>query len=189
MDMSAIFELRKDGNISGTTTIFANQFEKEKGLISGIPESAFKSQKLSEKGDSVVHKITLTKGFTAEKSGDYLSLSLPCFAQGFAMAHIGELPTSRVTRIELPNALDETYEFTVKIPKGFVAVTPSRSEKLENAIGSIAILYEVNGQEVKVTRKLQVNQAIIPVELYGDFRALVGIWSDKNLNKIIVKPE
>jgi hypothetical protein len=189
MDMSAKFELRKDGNISGTATIFANQFEKDKGLISGIPESAFKLEKQSEKSDSVVHKITLTKGFTAEKAGDYLSLSLPFFAQGFSMAHIGELPTSRTTRLELPNALDETYEFTVKLPKGFVAVIPSRSEKLENAIGSIAILYEVNGQEVKVTRKLQVNQAIIPVELYGDFRALVGIWSDKNLNKIIVKPE
>ncbi len=189
MNMSANFELNKAGEISGTATIFANRFEKDKGLLSGIPSTAFTSKKLSEKSDSVVHKVSIAKGFTAEKTGDYLSVTLPYFVQGFAMAHIGEMPIDRVTRLELPFAINETYEFTVKLPKGYVAVTPSRSEKLENKAGSVTILYEANGQEVKVTRKLQVNQAIIPVEIYSDFRALVGIWSDKNLNKIIVKAE
>jgi hypothetical protein len=116
-----------------------------------------------------------------------MSYNFPRVAQGIAMANLGELPTERVTRLELPGAIDESYEYVVKISKGFELVSPEYNEVLENEFGRVSITFEVANDELKVNRHLVLKNGIVPVEAYPQFRELMGIWMDSNLNRVLVK--
>jgi hypothetical protein len=189
MGMKANFELASNGSVSGTATLTCNQGEKEKPLLGGIDANAYKSAILPEGTDAIASSITLGKGFSAEGTGDYFTLTLPHFAQGIALAKIGELPTERITRFELPNAYDESYEFSIKLPKGYVAVGTTHNEYLENEFGSVTISKEMAGSEIKLTRSIKLNQAVVPVNQYSNFRSLMALWADKNLNSLAIKSE
>jgi hypothetical protein len=189
MDLKANFEVGSNGSISGAATLRNNQGDKEKTLLGGIDANAYKSVVITEGSDPIASSITLGKGFSAEKTGEYFTITLPHFAQGVASAKIGELPTERTTRFELPYAYDETYEFSIKLPKGFVAVGTTHNEYLENEFGSVTISKEIGSDEIKIIRNLKLNQAIVPVEQYANFRLLMGLWADKNLNAIVYKPQ
>jgi hypothetical protein len=189
MDLKANFEVGSNGSISGAATLRSNQGDKEKSLLGGIDANAYKSVVITEGSDPIASSITLGKGFSAEKTGEYFTITLPHFAQGVASAKIGELPTERTTRFELPYAYEEKYEFSIKLPKGFVAVGATHNEYLENEFGSVTISKEIGSDEIKIIRNLKLNQAIVPVEQYANFRLLIGLWADKNLNAIVYKPQ
>jgi hypothetical protein len=189
MDLKANFEVGSNGSISGAATLRSNQGDKGKTLLGGIDANAYKSVVITEVSDPIASSITLGKGFSAEKTGEYFTITLPHFAQGVASAKIGELPTERTTRFELPYAYEEKYEFSIKLPKGFVAVGATHNEYLENEFGSVTISKEIGSDEIKIIRNLKLNQAIVPVEQYANFRLLMGLWADKNLNAIIYKPQ
>lgn len=189
LEMIANLQMNSVGAILGSANLRFNQFDKEEGLVSGIPSSSFTSKELPTENDFTVYSVEFGKGNIADKTGDYYTFNLPSLTQGIATAKLGELPTYRATRLELPSTIEETYEFTLKLPQGFIPVSPAYNQKVENGSGSVSISYEVTEQEIKVSRKLVINQSIVPVELYNDFREIMGIWMDKNMNRIIVKPK
>jgi len=189
LGMKASIKISKDGAISGTANLRFSEYNKDKELLSGIPSSSFTSKEMPKEDDFTVFSVEISKGVTTEKAGDYMSFSFPSMAQGIASAHLSELPTERVTRLELPAVINESYEFTIKLPKGFVAASPAYNEVVENSFGKVMVSFEISGDEIKVNRQLVFNQCVVPIESYDNFRSLASIWMDKNLNRILVKPE
>jgi hypothetical protein len=189
VELATNLQIDKDGAVTGKGKVQFSEYSKDKGLLYGIPSSSITSKELEKHDGQTVMEIELGKGVNCDKAGDYLSFSLPVVAQGLTMAHLGELPLDRVTRLELPGIIDETYEFTVKLPAGYTIAMPLYNEVVENAFGKVAIKYEFQNGEVKVTRNLNLTQGIVPVDMYSNFRVLYSLWMDKNMNRIIVTKE
>ena len=55
-------------------------------------------------------------------------------------------------------------------------------------MGSVKIGHRVlESGELHIERQLSIYQSVIPAESYNDFRELINIWKDVNLNRFIVK--
>lgn len=186
-ELKAEITLTKDGliNLDGTLTL--SEYAKDKGLLTDIPTAKLVTNQNTNDENLTVITVKSSKALSTNQSGDYFSYSLPRISQGLAMAYLAELPTERVTRLELPNALDESYQFTAKLMEGFEFILPEYSEVVENEAGKVTVSYTLKSNELVVQRNLVINQRIIPVESYSAFRSLYSVWMDKNLNSIQVR--
>lgn len=187
--MSAQMQIDKDGNVTGNATLRFSKYDKEKGLLVGVPSSSYTSKEMPADNGFTVYSLEISKGVNAEKTGDYMSISLPGLAQGIASAKLAELPSKRETRLEIPAAFDESYEFVVKVPKGFKVVSPAYNQTIENELGKVEIRYEISEDAIKITRNLTINKDIVPRESYSDLLQLITIWMDVNMNRILVTKE
>lgn len=167
-------------------TLALSDYAKAKGLLTNIPNSQLVTTENTDTEDLTVITVT-SKALNTLQAGDYISYSLPRITQGLASANLHELATERVTRLELPNALDETYQFTIKLEPGFEFVSPEHNEVVENEAGKVSVSYTLNNEELLINRSLVVNQRIIPINQYEAFRNLYSVWMDQNLNSIQVR--
>lgn len=186
-ELKAEITLTKDGlvNLDGTLTL--SEYTMSKDLLTDIPSSMLETNLNTNDENLTIITVKAPKALSTQQAGDYLTYSLPRISQGLAMAYLGELPTERVTQLELPNVLDEAYQFTIKLTKGFEFVSPEYSEVVENKAGKVTITYTLKNDELVIKRNFVLNQRIIPVESYGAFRNLYSVWMDKNLNSILVR--
>lgn len=172
-------------NFDGTLTL--SEYAKAKGLLTDTPNSQLTTIENADNKDLTVITVKTSKGLSTQQAGDYISYSFPRISQGLALANLHELPTERVTRLELPNTLNEVYQFTIKLTSGFEFVQPEYNEIVENEVGKVSISYTLNNGELVINRILTVNQRIIPVNQYGAFRDLYSVWMDQNLNSMQVR--
>lgn len=189
MAMSLISSLSVDakGFVSGTATLAMNPYDKDGGMLSGIAGNCVKTEEISNDSDSVVFSVTISDA-KSQAMGGYFSFTLPVIAQGFEWVKTGELPTQRTTRLHLPWTVEECYDFTISAPDGFAFVCPGYDEQLENGVGSVKIGHRVleNG-ELYIERQISIYRSVIPADSYKDFRDLVNLWKDVNLNRFMVK--
>jgi hypothetical protein len=187
--LNAEISMNAEGKIAGTSKLMMNKFEDSKGLLSGIQSSAYSSKKTSDAKDAITYSLTFTNPNLAEKVDGYFVLNLPSIGQGIASVGIGDLPFNRLTAIELPGSFTESYSFSFTLPNGLKIISPSNKTIVENSLGLCSIeLSEKDGKFV-LTRNLSINKAVIPAENYVEFRQIMTLWADKNLNKIVVKAE
>lgn len=188
-NLNADITFTAEGKLTGTSKLNMSTFDDSKPILSNISKSAYKSTKSSETADEIVYSISFTNPNLAEKVDGYYTLSLPTIGQGIASAGIGDLPFSRNTTIELLGSYDESYTFTLTLPKGLKVISPTNKTSVENGLGSCSIEQSEKDGKVTISRKLNINKAIIPAENYTDFRQIMSLWADKNLNKIVFKAE
>lgn len=187
--LTADISLTNDAKLTGSAVLTMNHFNDSKGLLTGIPASAFSAEKTSKDKDATSHSIKLTNPNLAEKVDGFFFLSLPRIAQGISAVGIGDLPLSRVTAIELPCSYNESYTFTFAIPKGLKIIAPADKMAIENSLGLCSIeSVEKDGKYI-ITKKIIINKAIIPAESYNDFRQIMSLWADKGLNRVVIKQE
>jgi hypothetical protein len=184
--LQAQLNFEKDESVLCEGTISFSNYNKDKGLLTDVPSAMLSTTNKPDDGGQKVIAFEFAK-VKAQTIDNYISYSFPRIAQGIAMANLRELPTDRVTRLELPGAIDELYEYVVKIPKGFELVSPEYNEVLENEFGRVSITFEWANGELKVSRHLVLKNGIVPVEAYPQFRELIGLWMDSNLNRVLIK--
>ncbi len=187
--LNADLNISMEGKVAGTAKVLLNSFDDSKDVLKGIPSSEFTSTKTVGAKDSISYNITLINSKLAEKADGYYLIVLPSIAQGIVSFGIGELPLNRVTAIDLPGSVNEAYSFTFTLPKGFKIIAPVSETKVENRLGLFSVAQTTKDDRVVITRKLIINKAIIPAEEYTDFRQIISLWEDKNLNKVVIKVE
>jgi len=154
------------------------------GLSSGDVEGV-KLLNSNPAKSALTAKITRKNPFK-EFSG-YYRWELPMVKNGFESWHINYLDTERSSIFEIPFALIEEYEFTVKIPQGFAFVNLKSKTEFKNNAGSVKIEFIPKGNTITVLRKLEVTGKEISPANYNDFRALVNAWLDQNQRNIVFK--
>jgi hypothetical protein len=189
MELNADLKVSADGAIGGAATLAMSEYDAGKGLLEGIARSFYKDLKRPATDTQTIFDVTFEKGFTAKKVDGYYCIDLPQVAQGLASVHFGELPTGRLTRLELPGTYNEQYRVAIKLPQGAKLVSPTGETSVANRLGSFTLKTQVNGDELVVERKVVVNQPIIEVEDYSNLRSIVSVWADRNLNRVIYKVE
>jgi hypothetical protein len=89
----------------------------------------------------------------------------------------------------LPSAYNEVYTFSFTIPAGIKAVSPLSKTVVENGLGSCSIEGVEKDGKIIITRKINIKQASIAAANYADFRQIMMLWADKNLNRFVFKIE
>lgn len=181
--------LTNDAKLSGSAKLNTNRFDSNKGVLSGIATSAFSFTTNNIKSDSIALAITFTNPNLAEKADGYFILNLPKISQGIASLGANELPLTRFTKIELPSSYNESYTYSFSIPAGIKAVSPLNKTVIENELGLFSIEGVEKDGKVIITRKINIKQASIAVSDYANFRQIMMLWADKNLNRFVFKIE
>lgn len=187
--LEAELSLTNDAKLNGSAKLNTTRFDSNKGVLSGIASSAFSVITNNIKSDSIAQAITFTNSNLGEKVDGYFILNLPKISQGIASIGASELPITRFTTIELPSAYNEVYTFSFTIPAGIKAVSPFSKTVVENGLGSCSIEGVEKDGKVIITRKINIKQASIPAANYADFRQIMMLWADKNLNRFVFKIE
>ena len=187
--LNAEITIASDGKLTGTGKVTMNAKDENPDLLSGIPSSAYKSTKTNDSKELKEFSISFTKPDLAEKIDGHYILNLPCVAQGVNSIGIGELPLSRSTSIELMGSYNESYTFLFTLPNGYKIISPMNKISVENSLGSCNIEVTEKDGKVIVSRNIAINKAIIPAENYNEFRQIMSLWTDKSLNKVVIKTE
>ena len=123
-----------------------------------------------------------------KQQAGYSFWKLPALSSGTDGWHIAELASKRNTPLELPMLISESYTFKVTLPEGMTLVTPKTDLVLNpDKVGRMSILISQQGNELRVTRTLQLNDLVIQPENYEAFRNLINIWSEKRYKEMVFK--
>lgn len=178
-----------DGILKGTSELTLNSYDDSKPLISLNP-SSFTSEKVIEKIDTIVYRFTIgNSGIKAIKNENYYYFELPAISQGLSSLRLGELPTERTTSLELPGKFNESYDYSFILPDGIKFISPENETVVENNLGFYKIKTTVDGSKVAITRSIEINQHLIKVDDYNNFREIMSLWLDKKLNTAVFKAE
>lgn len=189
LGLNADFTISIDGVIKGIAKVNLSSFDNDKGLLNGISTESYSSTKSTDLKDSLVYDVKLVRDINAMKEDSYFIYTLPNIAQGIASISIGDLPLERTTSIDLPGTYNESYSFSFKLPKGLKVISPVNETIIENGLGKCSISGVVKDDSFIITRNIALNQAVIAINDYTNFRQLMTIWVDKNLNKVVFKVE
>lgn len=100
---------------------------------------------------------------------------------------MNQLNSTRTEVLELPSLLNEQYTHTVILPADMTLETPATEISINNQTGSVHISIEQEGNQVKVTRKLELKKQQIQPSEYNKFRTLINTWLDKNTEQLLFK--
>jgi hypothetical protein len=161
--------------------------DKERSWFTGsIGASELKDQTIlnkDEKESMIRYSVQKDKPF--KKDSNVYFFSLPVMTKGIDSWGIRLLPKNRITPIEIPSEMEESYEYTFILPEGMSPFSPEKKVEINNAAGSF--YYELKTEAAKVTVKKNINlkKRIIPVIEYSEFKALIDNWNNDWYREII----
>jgi hypothetical protein len=127
------------------------------------------------------------KAFLNEKN--FWFLTLPKSNEGFDAWQLTALPDGRTNPVQLPSALNESYTFTISLPKNYKVVGLPNNLALSNNTGSVQIEIRQEKKKVIVIRSLSITKSMIPVEEYKQFQELINTWRAETNKPFIYKVE
>lgn len=125
------------------------------------------------------------KAFLNEKN--FWFLTLPKSNEGFDSWQLTALPDGRTKPVQLPSALNESYTYTITLPKKYQVVGLPTSIKLSNNTGTINIEIRQQKKKIIVTRALSITKSLIAVEDYKQFQELINMWRAETNKPFIYK--
>jgi hypothetical protein len=198
--ISSIFTLKVDsgkqlsGDISLTMTNGSNpwlQLMKDKGkdktvFTGGIVASDLKDPRIvsSDAKESLIH-YTVQKNKAFRKDSNFSFFTLPVATKGIESWGIRLLPKNRITSIEIPSELEESYEYTFAIPPGMKSFSPEQKVEINNTTGSFRYELKTDKDKVTVSKIIKLKKRSIPASEYADFKALMDSWNNDRYREII----
>jgi len=96
------------------------------------------------------------------------------------------LLSERKTPLHLSQTINETYQFNLKLPEGFLLTSPVTKEH-NNELGSVSVDITANNGQLQIKKSLKMNKAVICPAGYSQFKDLMDIWNKKTYKEIILK--
>jgi hypothetical protein len=130
-------------------------------------------------------RYTVQKNKAFRKDSNFSFLTLPVMTKGIESWGIRLLPKKRMTALEIPSEMEESYEYALVIPEGMSTFSPVKKIEINNLAGSFR--YELKSEKAKVTviKSIKLKKRIIQVSDYGDFKALMDNWNNDRYREII----
>ena len=161
--------------------------DKERSWFTGsIGASDLKDQtilNMDEKESMIRYSVQKDKPF--RKDSNVYFFTLPGMTKSIEGWGIRLLPKNRITPIEIPSEMEESYEYTFILPEGMSPFSPDKKLEINNAAGSF--YYELRTEAAKVTVKknIKLKKRIIPVSEYSEFKALMDSWNNDRYRELI----
>ncbi len=155
------------------------------GPISSSNIKEFKFDKMSENKADIGYEFQKKKPLNIESGIDFLDL--PYYKYGVESWHLDKLSAQRTVPFELSFPISEKYHHTIVIPDEQECVNPEKKINIKNEAGELIIEIKKAGDEVVISREIELPEKIIPVTAYDDFRTLMLNWYDPNYRQIVIK--
>ncbi|MDE6344788.1 MAG: DUF3858 domain-containing protein, partial [Muribaculaceae bacterium] len=126
------------------------------------------------------------KAGTIAKRAPYQVYTIADPAKGVDSWGMQSLASSRKNAFEVPYAIDENCVYTIKL-NGVSSFTKDKTEKIENAAGSVELKVTNNGDSVTIARHIILKKSIYSPAEYVAVRALLLKWKSPAFRSIIVK--
>ena len=174
--------------LSGNSNPYINLFKNDKkaeNFISSVKVIDFDIKKLKMDYSKIDYTIEINDPF--EKHDNYYFLNIPQIKEGSGSWYLPLLTENRSANIEIPFTINESYEYSFVIPKGFSVVNPVNKVEITNDLGSVYLEIKKNKDKLKIIRKIVLNNKIIDLNKYDDFKELIKAWKNKKYRQLIVK--
>lgn len=156
------------------------------GTISGEGNAnVVENKKLKKNMIEVEMELKSAKGI--QENGGYYSMVIPYVNKGVSSWHYTNLVSERNAPLQIPYIIDEYYDFVFVIPDNMIPINKSADFDIDNAVGSVKIIYQRDGNEVHVKREISFKKQIVPVNEYNDFKKLMDIWNTKKYQSVTFK--
>lgn len=147
--------------------------------------TGFTFKRLDDAKSEIMYELEGSKLFT-EKEG-YFFVELPRVKNSIDYQHLDKLPSERHTDMKLDHPVKEEYEYSLVLPEEYEFLNQETEIKLENSTGKLMIRLKKKGNELLIIRKIHLPDAVIPLNVYQDFRKLMLTWFDNKYREVIVK--
>ncbi len=200
LSLTGNLELTEDSSLKGKMSMELGgrlnpwlKVQKDSTYTSTMLSSGFGNGKITEiiKGKTDIDlssfSFQATSGnFTTEKAG-HIFLKLPSFPNGSDSWHMTELVSSRMEPLEIPFALNESYDLFITIPEGMALVSPATSSNISNEFGTIEISISAEGRQLHIVRKINITNTNVPAVKYDTFRSMINTWNSKKYREVVLK--
>ena len=156
-----------------------------KGTISSKNITSFSIEKLSQ--ETTQSNLEFAKEDPFKKNSNYLSFKLPYASNGIESWHINQLPAVRSVALEIPQNINERYEYAIVFPKDIKLVSKINKIEIKNSIGYLLIEFVKTANEIIVTREIRFDEKIIEIDDYDDFREIMNAWNNEQYRNLIFK--
>ncbi len=127
-----------------------------------------------------------SSSFANEKAG-HVFLKFPAVPSGSDSWHMTELLSKRTEPLEIPFAINESYDIFIAIPEGMTLISPFADLKMNNEFGSIECSVSVQGNQLHIVREINILSTYVPVEKYETFKMLINSWNSKKYREVVLK--
>ena len=135
--------------------------------------------------DGIDESISIKAG-EITKRAPYMVYTIASPTKGVDNWGMQSLPSERKNQFEIPYPIDETCTYTINLD-GVSSSTKDKSEKVENAAGSVELKIVNNGRSVSIVRHINLKKSVYSPAEYADVRALLLKWKSPAFRSIIVK--
>jgi uncharacterized FlaG/YvyC family protein len=98
-----------------------------------------------------------------------------------------EQVSARTEALEIPFPIDEIYNYSILLPKGYDVITPEASFTLEKDFGTMTVKIAEEGRTLQIIRSIHLAKQVIDIAEYADFRQMMNTWNNKKYREIIFR--
>jgi hypothetical protein len=182
------------GSITCTETDGANPYLsllRDKNKAKSLTGGGLSSSDLKEPVTINAGKDESSMGFEVQKDkpfrvdSNYLFFTLPLMTNGIDGFGIHLLPRTRTTPLELPAVMEESYDFSIVIPKGMKTFLQKENVEEKNKTGAFVFEMKQDKEKVIIHRSLKLTKRLILPEEYADFKALMDRWNADRYREVV----
>jgi hypothetical protein len=155
-----------------------------KRLVSG-KVSSFELKNLSQSRTTATYKFENNKPLKG--NAGYYKFKLPDCNKGTGSWGLRYLTSKRDATLEVPFAIDESYELTITLPEGAKILNPVKKIEMKDSFGEMMIEILQSGNEVTIKRSIKITENIIRVSSYKKFKEMVDLWNEKKFKVLTIK--
>jgi hypothetical protein len=159
------------------------------GFLSGVLGSGKATRVVKGKTDTDLSSFgyNYSAASFAGETGGHVFLKFPSATVGSDSWHMSELVSTRTEPLEIPFPINEAYDLFISIPEGISVITAPAALNLSNEFGSVNIKIAMEGNQLHITRKLNITKTLVPVEKYDAFKAIINGWNSKKYREVVLK--
>ncbi|WP_419495103.1 DUF3857 domain-containing transglutaminase family protein [Chryseobacterium bernardetii] len=177
-------KIGEDNSITGEGNFFytGNQYDYNLGFVSLSPKE--KNDALKKRFDVLNFEKVEMKNFVNDKDKAVITYDIDfktnnyCKNAGSSLIfravpifsdNVYKSDESRELPFEIRQSFEDEYEISFIIPKGYKTDETPNDITINSEFGNYKLSFVKNGEEIKVSRKIQLNKGTYPKEKYNDY--------------------
>lgn len=197
--VKAEFDLTDAGKVFGNMSVelknnsnpyfkFYDDSASVTSTINGISKKDIKSfeiEKLAHDGSKF--SLSMEKENPTNVQGDYHRYELPSVTNGVDSWHMNILTQERTSPLEVPQLINEKYEYTILLPLGSKLLNKPVFTIISNDIGSVNIRIEQKENKVIIIKEISTKKKTVSISEYPKFKEMMDIWNNDKFRLLIFK--
>lgn len=169
------------------------KLQKDTAFASSMISNAFGNAQVTEllKGKADVDlssfRFTISAASYGSEKAGYVFLKFPLIPSGSDSWHMTELLSKRTEPLEIPFAVNESYDYFITVPEGMKMSTAPVSLNINNELGSIDCSVSIEGNRLHVIRKINITKTYVTADKYEMLKMLINNWNNKKYREIVLK--